>query len=47
MRAVCLTDFDSVVASAVEDGKIPASYVPALMAFRDHPEDESWVEALK
>lgn len=47
VRAVCLTDFDSVVASAVEDGKIPASYVPALMAFRDHPEDESWVEALK
>ena len=47
VRAVCLTDFDSVVASDVEDGKIPASYVPAMMAFRDHPEDESWVEALK
>lgn len=47
VRAVCLTDFDAVVAAAVEDGKIPASYVPALLAFRDNPDDGSWEEALR
>ena len=47
VRAVCLTDFDKVVAAAAEDGAFPASYVPALMAFRDNPDDGSWQEALK
>ena len=47
VRAVCLTNFDEVVAAAVEDGAFPASYVPALAAFRDHPDDASWMEALK
>ena len=47
VRAVCLTDFDKVVAAAAEDGDFPASYVPALMAFRDNPDDGSWQEALK
>ena len=47
VRAVCLTNFDEVVAAAVEDGAFPASYVPALTAFRDNPDDASWQEALK
>ena len=47
VRAVCLTNFDEVVTAAAEDGAFPASYVPALMAFRDHPDDGSWMEALK
>lgn len=47
VRAVCLTGFDEVVRSAAEDGAFPNSYVPALMAFRDNPDDESWQEALK
>ena len=47
VRAVCLTDFDKVVAAAAEGGAFPASYVPALMAFRDNPDDGSWQEALK
>ena len=46
-RAVCLTSFDEVVAAAAEDGAISASYVPALMAFRDDPDDGGWQEALR
>ena len=33
--------------AAAADGAFPASYVPALTAFRDHPDDGSWMEALK
>lgn len=47
VRSVCLTNFDEVVAAAAEDGAFPASYVPALTAFRDDPDDASWMEALK
>ena len=47
VRAVCLTNFDEVVAAAAADGAFPASYVPALTAFRDNPDDASWQEALK
>ena len=47
MRAVCLPNFDEVVTAAAEDGAFPVSYVPALTAFRDRPDDESWMEALK
>ena len=47
VRSVCLTNFDEVVAAAAEDGAFPASYVPALTAFRDNPDDASWMEALK
>ena len=47
VRAVCLTNLDEVVAAAAEDGAFPKSYVPALMAFRDNPDDGSWQEALK
>ena len=46
-RAVCLTDFDAVVAAAAADGAFPASYVPALLAFRDNPDDGAWQEALR
>lgn len=47
VRAVCLTNFVDVVCAAAEDGYIPRNYIPALMAFRDNPDDESWREALK
>ena len=47
VRAACLTGFVDVVCAAAEDGYIPRSYVPALMAFRDNPDDGSWQEALK
>ena len=35
------------LAAAAADGAFPASYVPALMAFRDNPDDGSWQEALR
>ena len=47
VRAVCLTNFDEVVAAAAGDGAFPARDVPALAAFRDNPDDASWQEALK
>lgn len=47
VRAVCLTNFTDVVCAAAEDGYIPRNYIPALMAFRDNPDDGSWQEALK
>ena len=45
--AHCLTNFDEVVAAAAADGAFPESYIPALMAFRDNPDDSAWQEALK
>ena len=40
---VSLTDFDTVVAVAARDGLIQSGDVARLLAFRDHPEDESWI----
>ncbi len=38
-----LTNFDVVVSVAAETGYIGAESVPKLLAFRDNPQDESWV----
>ena len=38
-----LTDFDTVVRVAAEEGYIAQSDVARLMAFRDDPSDESWI----
>ena len=43
VRNVSLTDFDTVVAVAAQDGLIQSGDVSRLIAFRDHPEDESWI----
>ena len=43
VRNVSLTDFDTVVSVAAKDGLIQESDVTRLLAFRDHPEDESWI----
>ena len=43
VRNVSLTDFDTVVAVAARDGLIQSGAVARLLAFRDHPEDESWI----
>ncbi len=40
-----LTDFDEVARVAAEEGYIRADDVARLMAFRDDPSDESWMEA--
>ena len=38
-----LTDFDTVVRAAAEEGYIAPGDVARLMAFRDDPSDESWI----
>ena len=40
-----LTDFDSVVKLAAQQGYISQRDVPRLLAFRANPSDESWVDA--
>ncbi len=39
-----LTDFDAVVAAAVEEGYIKPEDVDRLIAFRNDPSDESWIK---
>ena len=45
VRNHSLTDFDTVAAIAGEEGYIAPSDVRRLIAFRDHPSDESWIGA--
>lgn len=40
---VSLTDFDTIAACAAEEGYIKECDIKRLLAFRDHPEDESWI----
>ncbi len=44
VRNVSLTDFDTVARVAVEEGYIAAGDVSRLLAFRDDPSDESWIQ---
>lgn len=39
-----LSDFDALCNVAVQEGLIPAGDIPRLIAFRDNPADESWME---
>lgn len=43
VKAVTLTDFDTVTEVAAEEGYIPASDIERLRKFRDNPSDESWI----
>ncbi len=43
VKAVSLTDFDTVAQVAAEEGYIPASDIDRLRKFRDNPSDESWI----
>ena len=43
VRAVPLTDFDTVARVAAQEGNIPPEDVKRLLAFRDNPSDESWI----
>ena len=40
---VSLTDFDTVIETAAEQGYISADDIDRLKAFRDDPSDESWI----
>ena len=44
IRAVSLTDLDAVAAVAADEGYISQSDVARVLAFRDNPSDESWME---
>ncbi len=45
VRAVSLTDFDTIAKVAAQEGYIPESDIARLIAFRDNPSDESWIGA--
>lgn len=47
VRAVPLTDFDTVAAAAAAEGYIAPADVARLLAFRDDPADESWIKGGK
>lgn len=44
VKAVSLCDLDSLLEVAVEEGYIRAADRGRLIAFRDNPSDESWIE---
>ena len=43
VKNISLSDFDAVAAAAAETGYIRQSDVERLMAFRNNPQDESWI----
>jgi orotate phosphoribosyltransferase len=47
IKAVSLTDFDTLVEVAAEEGYISRDDIERLIAFRDNPADESWIGGSK
>lgn len=43
VKAVSLCDLDELLDVAVEEGYIPATAKTGILAFRDDPSDESWI----
>lgn len=43
VKAVSLCDLDELLDVAVEEGYIPAAAKTGILAFRDDPSDESWI----
>ena len=43
VKNVSLTNFDSIVKAAAEEGYIRSADVDRLLAFRNNPSDESWI----
>lgn len=44
IKNTSLTDFDTVIKIAAEEGYIDPSYLPNLKKFRQDPRDESWIK---
>ncbi len=44
VKNVSLTDFDAIAEVAAEDGYIKSDDIARLIAFRNNPSDESWIE---
>lgn len=47
VKNVSLTDFDAVAEEAASDGYIDREDISRLIAFRDDPDDESWIRRQK
>ena len=43
VKNISLSDFDAVAAAAAETGYIRQSDIERLMAFRNNPQDENWI----
>lgn len=43
VKNVSLTDFDTIVRAAAEEGYIAGADIARLIAFRNNPSDESWI----
>ena len=43
VKNVSLTNLDTVLEAAVEEGYIKPEWEPKIKAFRDNPSDESWI----
>ena len=43
VKNISLSDFDAVASAAAETGYIRQSDVERLMAFRNNPQDENWI----
>ncbi|MDO4939580.1 MAG: orotate phosphoribosyltransferase [Lachnospiraceae bacterium] len=44
VKNISLTDFDTVAATAAENGYIKETDIERLIAFRNNPSDESWIK---
>lgn len=44
VKNISLTDFDTIARCAAEEGYIKESDVEKVIAFRNHPDDESWMK---
>ena len=47
VKNVSLTDFDTIAKVAGETGRISKEDIARVLAFRDNPQDESWIGAAK
>ncbi len=47
MKNVSLTDFDAVAEGSASAGYIDREDISRLIAFRDDPDDESWIRRQK
>ena len=45
VQAVSLSDFDAVAQVASQEGYIQEADIRRLLQFRDHPQDESWINS--
>ena len=43
LKNISLTDFDCIIDVAAEQGYIRPEDRQRLLAFRNHPDDESWI----